>query len=92
MPASRRRVIRTLKSKLGFDEDVSGHHIWYTLRVDGKIIARTKISHGGRDISDKNLSMMARQMYISAPQLKVIIACRIFKEDYYDILRKKGKL
>ena len=56
---------RILESVLGFELD-NGDHVRYVLKINGKIIARTKFSHswrGNQQIDDAILSLQAKQMH-----------------------------
>ena len=64
MPISARKMDRTLASVLGFERRMGRHQI-YILRIGGKQVARTLISHGVREIGNDLVAMMARQMGIT---------------------------
>lgn len=56
-------LIRVLGSILGYELERSGDHVRYVLRVNGKIIARTKFSHswrGNQQISEPILHAIAK--------------------------------
>ena len=50
------------------------------------------ISHGTKEISDRILAAMARQMGITSPQMKDIVRGEISREDYYHLLHERGWL
>jgi hypothetical protein len=81
----------TLVNKLGFSRRGRKHRV-YTLQIEGREVARTLISHGAKEISDRMLATMARQMGITSSQLKAIVRGELGKEDYYQLLREKGWL
>ena len=83
---------RTLIHKLGFSQSESDHHFYNLFDRDGKIVAKTKLSHGarGKDISKGIFSVIARQIRVSSPQLREAVRCPLSKKDYSDILREKG--
>lgn len=91
MPVSARKMDSILVNKLGFSQRGRKHRI-YTLQIEGREVARTLISHGAKEISDRMLATMARQMGITSPQLKDIIKGKLDKEPYYQLLREKGWL
>ena len=50
-----RAVDRALVGKLGFEKTETHHHV-YRLWLDGVLVARTYISHGGRELSRYHVS------------------------------------
>ena len=61
MPISARKMDRILVRVLGFERRMGRHQI-YILRIGGKQVARTLISHGVREIGDDLMATLARQM------------------------------
>ena len=64
MPISARKMDSILVNKLGFSRRGRKHRV-YTLQIEGREIARTLISHGAKEISDRMLATMAKQMGIT---------------------------
>ena len=91
MPISARKMDRMLVSVLGFERHMGRHQI-YILKIGGKQVARTLISHGVREIGDDLMAMMARQMGITLSQLKKIIAGKMGREEYYRLLKEQGRI
>jgi len=91
MPVSARKMDAILVNVLGFERRMDRHQI-YILREGNRQVARTLISHGVRDLGDDLLSLMARQMGISLPQLKDIVAGKLIREGYLQLLRQSGRL
>ena len=91
MPISARKMDSILVNKLGFSRRGRKHRV-YTLQIEGREVARTLISHGAKEISDRMLATMSRQMGITSSQLKAIVRGEINREDYYRLLREKGWL
>ena len=89
MPISTRKLDSILVNKLGFSRRGRKHRV-YTLQIEGREVARTLISHGAKEISDRMLATMARQMGITSSQLKAIVRGELSREDYYQLLREKG--
>ncbi len=85
MPVSARLLDGILLNKLGFTRRDS-HHVFYELRIQGQLARRTKISHSARDLSDKLLSAIARQIGVTRQQLLDIIACHIDRDGYLRLL------
>jgi len=91
VPISARKMDSILVNKLGFSRRGRKHRV-YTLQIEGREVARTLISHGAKEISDRMLATMSRQMGITSSQLKAIVRGEINREDYYRLLREKGWL
>ena len=85
MPVSTRKMDGILVNVLGFDRRMGRHQI-YILRLGGKQVARTLISHGVREIGDDLMAVMVRQMGITLSELKKIIVGKIAREEYYHLL------
>jgi hypothetical protein len=75
MPISARKMDRTLVSVLGFERRMGRHQI-YILRIGGKQVARTLISHGVREIGNDLMAMMARQMALRCPNSRRLLPAR----------------
>jgi hypothetical protein len=88
MPISARKMDSILVNKLGFSRRGRKHRV-YTLQIEGREVARTLISHGAKEISDRMLATMARQMGITSSQLKAIVRGELSREDYCQLLREK---
>lgn len=91
MPISARKMDRILVSVLGFERRMGRHQI-YVLRIGGRQVARTLISHGAREIGDDLMATMARQMGITLSQFKKITAGKMSREEYYRLLKEQGRL
>ena len=91
MPISARKMDSILVNRLGFLRRGRKHRV-YTLQIEGREVARTLISHGAKEISDRMLATMAGQMGITSPQLKAIVRGELSREDYHQLLREKGWL
>lgn len=89
MPVKARQMDRILVNVLGFERRMGRHQV-YTLRVKGKHVVRTLISHGVRDIGDELMGIMARQMKITPPLLRSILAGEMGRDEYFDCLREQG--
>jgi hypothetical protein len=59
MPISARKMDSILVNKLGFSRRGRKHRV-YTLQIEGREVARTLISHGAKEISDRMLATVAR--------------------------------
>jgi hypothetical protein len=90
MPVSSRRMDQILVNILGFERRMGKHQV-YVLRIGDRQVARTVISHGVKDIGDDLLALMARQMLITLPQLKSIIAGDLDRDAYYRLIENQTR-
>jgi len=90
MPVSVRRMDHILVHVLGFERRMGKHQV-YILRLNGRQVVRTLISHGAREISDDLMALMAKQMKINLTQLKKIIAGEIGREEYLSLIEEEVK-
>ena len=89
MPKSAREVTASLERK-GFQKR-GGDHAFFHLYVGGrKTIVSTKVSHGEREISDRLLAVMARQVRLTRKQFNDLIDCPLTLEQYVEQLRRQG--
>ncbi len=82
-----RDVDRALMRKFGFEKTETHHHV-YRLWLDGRLAARTFISHGERELSRFHVSKMARQMRLSKRQFVDAVECPLSQETYCRLLRE----
>lgn len=91
MPKPARDVMAALAQK-GFGKKENDHtffHLW----VGGKKTPiYTKVSHGEKEIHDKLLGMMARQLRLSGKQFRELVACPFTAEDLVQHLRAGGHI
>jgi hypothetical protein len=66
------------------------HHRLAWFEHDGKVITRTRRSRGSGDLPAS--SSIRQQLKLSDDQLRQLIACKLDREDYVEILHKKGLL
>ena len=83
-----RSADRALVDKLGFAKTETHHHV-YRLWLEGKLVARTYISHGGRELSRYHVGQMARQMHLRTSEFVDAVNCPLTRKDYYQILRER---
>lgn len=77
---------RLLETILGCEPESGRDHVRYVLKVNGKIIARTKFSHswrGSQQISETILRLQAQQMHCSTKTWKLLLQGRLKKEEYF---------
>ena len=83
-----RNTDRALVKKLGFEKTETHHHV-YRLWLGGKLVARTYISHGGRELSRYHVCQMAKQMRLRTAELVDAVNCPLTREAYYRILYER---
>jgi hypothetical protein len=91
MPRPARGVMAALEQK-GFAKRESDHtyfHLW----VSGKKTPIfTKVSHGEKEIGDRLLGMMARQIKLSAKQFRDLLDCPLTAEQLIKLLKSAGHI
>jgi hypothetical protein len=95
MGISIRDLKSLLEAVLQFEPDRSSHHLRYYLKVNGKIVARTHISHsrrGNERVDDSMLLLHAREMKCSLSTLKALLQGQKSKKDYFNELLKNGHI
>jgi hypothetical protein len=95
MPASVKDLRHLLERVLQCERDESRSHIFYYLKVNGRIIAQTHYSHswrGNTQIDDSMLSKQAQEMRWSNKTWKLLLQSRASKEDYFRELLQKGHI
>ena len=92
MPRKARVIERGLLRK-GFRLTDTHHRrfIFHTVGGEEPQPVTTIMSHGAdRDISDRLLGMMARQLHLTRRQFDDLIDCRLSQADYEAMLRRDG--
>ena len=91
MVRRRREVLRALRRK-GFRETNSRHLQLKFFSVDGEDTEiGTLVSHGSdRDINDRLLAQMARQLHLTRRQFDALIDCDLSQADYEATMRRDG--
>ena len=56
---------------------------------DGKVITRTKRSHGKGDLPEH---LIRQQLKLNQNELAGILRCSLYRDDYVEILKKKGQI
>ncbi len=91
MPIPARILDRILVNDLGFRRTGRKHRV-YVLEIEGREVVRTLISHGSRELTERMLAVMARQMGISRAELHALARGDMGRAEYLAILREKGLL
>ena len=59
-------------------------------RYKGKVIVRTKVPHKRGELKGKLPHFIRQQLRINDKQLRGLIDCTLYRQDYEAILREKG--
>ncbi|MBC8233837.1 hypothetical protein H8E77_30175 [bacterium] len=59
-------------------------------RYRGKVIVRTKVPHKRGELKGKLPHFIRQQLRINDKQLRGLIDCTLYRQDYEAILREKG--
>jgi predicted RNA binding protein YcfA (HicA-like mRNA interferase family) len=93
MPAlDAKKTLKNLKSK-GFvhAKSKSVDHNWIEFWHNGKLTrARTKISHGEKELDSFLISCMSKQTCLSKNEFMDLANCPMSQDTYENILRAKG--
>ncbi len=82
------REFERIVSKLNLATRNSGDRLaWF--EYEGKVIARTKRSHGNKDLPH---DLIRQQLKLNDQQFRELIGCTLTKRAYIEILREKGLL
>lgn len=91
MPKKARDVIAGLARK-GFRTKENDHTFLHLFVHDRKTAIYTKVSHGEKQIGDKLLGLMARQVQLSRREFLELVDCSLSQDEYLAILRAKGAI
>lgn len=91
MPKPAREVAASLGQK-GFRKRENDHAFFHLWVGDKKTVIYTKISHGEKEIHDRLLGIMARQLKLSGKQFKELIDCHFTGKQLVQHLRKGGHI
>ena len=75
-----------LEAKLRLKTRNAGDRLaWF--EYEGKIITRTKRSHGNKDLPE---DLIRQQLKVNQEQFAGLISCKVSLDDYVTILRSRG--
>lgn len=90
MPRKQGDVEKILLCK-GFQAGGGDHNYFiYHSKAGKKTIVRTMTSHGGRDIDDNLLALMARQCKLSNKDFGLLVECPLSRDAYETKLISAG--
>jgi hypothetical protein len=80
------REFDTIATKLDL-ETRQGDHLFALLRHEGKVVIRTKRSHGNKD---QPTHLIRKQLKVSEDQFRGLHQCWLSKDEYMTHLKEKG--
>lgn len=88
-----KKTYKNLKKK-GFVDSInkSSDHKWVDFFYDDKYVLSTKISHGNKDIDNHLIKQMSFQCKLDKADFIDLVNCPLSREDYIQLLKKKGLL
>ena len=81
-----REVKKVLQNKLKCEIDKDGHHIYYRVFDEDRLIGETFMSHNNQDINDYLQNRMAKQLGVSTKVFRDIVDCSVSRSDYIERL------
>ena len=84
------RDFRKRLLNLGFEEESGRDHIFYFYRHEGKIVVRTKVSHGLDEIRQPILNLISRQLQMNRDEFEDFLKGKVSPERYKRILLERG--
>ncbi len=91
MPKPAREVMASLKQK-GFRKKENDHSFFHLWVAEKKTTIYTKVSHGEKEIHDRLLGMMARQLKLSSKQFRDLVECPFTADQLVEHLRNGGHI
>ncbi|MDR2169222.1 MAG: hypothetical protein LBP59_03680 [Planctomycetaceae bacterium] len=84
MATRKRTEIETALSQKGFQLQTNKDHRYYFFRHNGKLITKTKVSHGTKykDLSDDLIAQMSRQCHLSKNDFLKLVDCPMLQQQY----------
>jgi hypothetical protein len=92
MTITKRELQKSLLQKFGFEETPGSRHEAMSLILNGKKVATVRFSRSHRDLSDRVLTLIAREGWVNLSYLKKMIGCTKSRADYLAHLEEKGYL
>jgi predicted RNA binding protein YcfA (HicA-like mRNA interferase family) len=88
--AVKTRDLRKELLSLGFEEEAGRDHIFYFYRHGGKIVVRTKVSHGLDEIRQPILGLIVKQLQMNRDEFEDLLNRKLSTERYKRILIERG--
>jgi predicted RNA binding protein YcfA (HicA-like mRNA interferase family) len=77
--------------KKGFRKSEGDHH-FYLYYHQGKLVAKTKLSHNDQEIGDQLISKMYKQCRLTKSQFFDLINCPMDEAKYIEALKEQGAI
>ena len=93
MATRKRRDVESALSQKGFTLQ-DGDHRYYVFLFQGRLVARTKVSHGTKykDLGDDLLAHMAQQCHLTKNIFLELVDCSLTQKGYEGNLREQKLL
>lgn len=94
MPLKARDVIASLQSKFLFATGTKGKdpdHLWLVVTVPGAPKVAVMFSRGEKELGDRLLALVCKQVRVTRPYLNGMIQCANSQEAYYKKLVDDAK-
>lgn len=92
MAISKNDLRKCLLKKFEFQEVSGSKHEAVSFFVHGKKVATTRFSRSHRDLSDKILRLIARELWVQLSDLKEMYRCTKGPDEYVAHLKRNGYL
>jgi predicted RNA binding protein YcfA (HicA-like mRNA interferase family) len=77
--------------KKGFKTKDGSHH-FYLYYYEGKLVAKTMVSHNDQEIGKKLISKMYKQCCVTKDEFLDLISCTLDEKGYIEALKKNGTI
>lgn len=84
------RILRKLLLDIGFEEELGRDHLFYFYRHSGKIVVRTKVSHGADEIRQPILGLIGKQLRLERGEFECFLRGETSAQEYEGILHREG--
>ncbi len=94
MPLKARAVKDSLKTKFGFAPTTKGRdpdHEWLAVDVPGAGQVKVMFSRNDKDLGDRLLALICKQLRVSRPVLNRMIDCTVSREAYFRKLAEEAE-
>jgi len=92
MPIEKDALRSCLMRKFGFEEVEGSKHEAVALFIEGRKIATTRFSRSHRNISDKILGLIAREIWVQSGYFRQMYSCTKDPDDYLRHLQETGHI
>ena len=81
-----RQLQRSLRRKLGAEEDRRTHHVFYWITIDGRDFRTAKLSHSSRgQLPDFIIADTAQRLKLSRAELNDLVDCSLNGEKFFEL-------